>query len=55
MLATGTNDAGTDTVRAFEVADREPAAVTQAVDFSGNITALWTESDGGNAIAVVRD
>lgn len=55
VLATGTNDRGTDAVRAFEIADREPAAVTQPAEFSGNITALWTQSDGSNAIAVTRD
>ncbi len=55
VLATGSNEGGSDLVRAFELADREPAVVTQPAEFSGNITALWTESDGSNAIAVARD
>jgi len=55
LLATGNNDSGDDTVRAFEIADREPVATTQPTEFSGSITALWTESDGSNAIAVSRD
>jgi len=55
VLASGAADNGTDTVRAFEVADREPAAVTAPIDFGGGITALWTEGEGINAIAVARD
>ncbi len=55
VLATGTNDGGSDTVRAFEIADREAIAVTPAMEFNGNITALWTESEGSSAIAVLRD
>ena|SRR5215468_7293924 len=55
ILATGTGDHATDTVRAFEVADREPVAVSQGVDFAGGITALWTEGKGGTAVAVSRN
>jgi hypothetical protein len=55
ILATGAADNGADTVRAFEIADREPAAATAPIDFSGEVTALWTESDGINAVAVSRD
>jgi hypothetical protein len=55
VLATGSSDSGADTARAFEIADREAVAVTQPAEFSGNITALWTESDGANVIAVARD
>jgi hypothetical protein len=55
VLATGTTDHGADSVRAFEIADREPAAVTAQVDFNGEITALWTEWEGINAVAVSRD
>jgi hypothetical protein len=29
--------------------------VSAALDFSGEITALWAEAKGDNAIAVVRD
>lgn len=55
VLTSGTNDGGNDTVRAFEMADREPTAVTQPADFRGDITALWTEADGSSAIAVSHD
>jgi hypothetical protein len=54
VLATGAADNGTDAVRAYELADRDPAAVSAALDFAGEITALWTEVKGDTAIAVVR-
>jgi hypothetical protein len=44
-----------DTLRAFEVADREPVPVSAPVEFRGPISALWAETNGGNAIAVSRN
>jgi hypothetical protein len=44
-----------DTIRTYEIADRDPVPVTAALDFAGEITALWTEAKGDSAIAVVRD
>jgi len=54
ILATGSSDGrnDSDTVRAFEMAGREPAAVSAPLDVSGTITALWTESGGTSAVAV---
>ena len=54
VLATGAADNGTDNLRAYEIADRDPLAVSAALDFAGEITALWTEAKGDTAIAVVR-
>jgi hypothetical protein len=56
VLATSSGDAG-DSVRAYEFPERDPVAVSAAVDFSSgaSITALWTEERGDTAIAVVRD
>jgi hypothetical protein len=56
VLATSSGDAG-DTVRAYEFPDRDPVAVSAALDFSsgGSVTALWAEARGDTAIAVVRD
>jgi hypothetical protein len=54
VLVTG-NGNGVDTVRAFEIADREPVAASQPADFGGSITALWSDSDGSNAIAVLQN
>lgn len=56
VLATSSEEANGDWVRAFEFPDRDPVAVSGAVDFSGGvITALWTETKGDTAIAVVRN
>jgi hypothetical protein len=52
MLATSPGDGPNDSVRAFEVPDREPVAASLPVEFSGSITALWTESEGSDAVAV---
>jgi hypothetical protein len=56
VLATGSGDAA-DSVRAYEFPDRDPVAVSPALDFSSgdSVTALWTEGRGDTAIAVLRD
>ena len=54
VLATSTTE-GSDSVRAYEVPDRDPVAVSVAVDFPGAISALWTEGRGDTAIAVTRN
>jgi hypothetical protein len=55
VLAIGNSDGGVETVRAFEIADREPVAVSQPAEFNGGITALWADSDGTGAIAVSQN
>ena len=55
VLATGNGDGAVETVRAFEIADREPVAVSQPAEFNGGITALWADSDGTGAIAVSQN
>ena len=54
VLATSTTE-GSDSVRAYEVPDRDPVAVSAAVDFSGPISALWTEGRGDTAVVVMRN
>ena len=44
-----------DSLRVFEVLDREPISVSQPAEFPGPITALWTETNGTSAIAVSRN
>lgn len=44
-----------DTMRAYEVVDRDVVAVSPPVEFPGPVTALWPATDGSNAIAVVRN
>jgi hypothetical protein len=55
VLVTGNGGSAGETVRAFEIADREPVAVSQPVEFSGGITALWSDSDGTSASAISRN
>jgi len=58
VLATSAEDRnaerGADSVRAYEITDRELVPVSSPLDFSGEITALWAEAKGNSAIAVVR-
>ena len=44
-----------DAVKAYELPDRDPVAVSPAIEMPGHIIALWTESRGDSAIAVVED
>lgn len=55
VLVAGNGDDSRETIRAFEIADREPAAVSQPAQFDGGITALWADSDGTGAIAVSQN
>ncbi|HXM24007.1 MAG TPA: hypothetical protein VN948_22310 [Terriglobales bacterium] len=55
VLVTSNIDNASETVTAFEIADREPVAVSQPAEFSGSITALWADSDGTGAIAVSQN
>jgi len=57
VLATSSEEGSADSVRAYEFPDRDPVAVSAAVDFpgAGVVTALWTEAKADTAIAVVRN
>jgi hypothetical protein len=55
VLVAGNGDGADETVTAFEIADREPVAVSQLSEFHGGITALWTDSDGTDVIAVSQN
>ncbi len=52
---TNADEGAGDSIRAYEFPDRDPVAVSAAIDFSGSITALWTEVKGDTAVAVVKD
>jgi hypothetical protein len=54
VLADSREDGAADRVTAFEIADREPAAMSAPVDFGGSITALWADSDGASVIAIAQ-
>jgi hypothetical protein len=49
------DDQSEDSLHAYEFPDRDPVAVSPAIDFPGPITALWTESKGDSAIAVAKN
>jgi hypothetical protein len=55
VLATGAGDAAGDSVRAYEFPDRDPVAVSAAIDFPGPVSSLWTENHGDTAIAIARN
>jgi len=55
ILATEESAGPHDTLKAFDVADREPVVVSPPVEFSGGISALWPDADSATAIVVVRN
>ncbi len=55
VLATTSGDQAQDSIRAYELPDRDPVAVSAAVDLPGPLLALWTEAKGDAAIAIVRN
>jgi hypothetical protein len=54
VLATAADITNGDSLRAYEIADRDPAPVSAALDLSGEITALWPDVKYDSAIAIVR-
>jgi hypothetical protein len=55
VLATTAGDQARDSIRAYEFPDRDPVAVSAAIDFPGPVSALWTEARGDSGIAIVRN
>jgi hypothetical protein len=55
VLATTSGDQAEESIRAYEFPDRDPVAISAAVDFPGPVSALWTEARGDTAIAIVKD
>ena len=43
-----------DSLRAFEIPDREPVPVSAALEFEGTITTLWPDASGTSALVVFR-
>jgi len=54
LLVSGSGDTQRDGLRAFEIPDRDPVAASSAVEFDGRIVALWPESSGNSAAAIVK-
>src|SRR6202521_4501098 len=54
LLASESGDAERDGLRALEAPDRDPVTASSAVEFDGRIVALWPESSGNSAAAIVK-
>jgi hypothetical protein len=55
LLVSGAgDDSVNDTIRAYEVGDRDARPVSPPLAFDGTVTALWTTTDGDSAVAVIR-
>ncbi len=55
LLATSSDQRDSDSVRAYEFPERDAVPVSGAVDFSGSVTALWTEAMGYTAVVVTKN
>ena len=55
VLATTPGDQAQDSIRAYEFPDRDPVAVSAAIDLPGPLSALWTEGRGDSAIAIAKN
>jgi hypothetical protein len=55
VLATHAGDNTADAVTAYEFPDRDPVAVSEPLEFSGGVTALWTEAKGNTTVAISRN
>jgi hypothetical protein len=57
VLATSASSAesSADSLRAYEIPDREPQPLSAPLDFPGHITALWPEAKGDTAIAIAKN
>jgi hypothetical protein len=54
VLVSDSGDPEGDNLRAFEVPDRDPVVGSSAIEFDGRIVALWPETTGNNAVAIVK-
>jgi len=54
LLISEGGDTERDGLRAFEIPDRDPVAVSSAAEFDGRIVALWPDSSGNSAAAIVK-
>ena len=54
LLVSDNGEVARDSLRAFEIPDREPVLVSAPLDFDGTITALWPDASQTGAIAIVK-
>jgi hypothetical protein len=55
ILATSNEDSSTDNVKAFEIPDREPIPMSAPLEFGGQVTALWADSDATGVAAIAHN
>lgn len=55
VLATNAGNQSDQFVRAYELPDRDPLAVSTPMEVPGTITALWTEARGDTAVLISRN
>jgi hypothetical protein len=54
IVASGSGEAVTDSLRAYELPGQEALAVSVPLAMDGTVTALWAAPDGKSLLAVVR-
>lgn len=54
IVASGSGQAASDSLRAFELAGLEAVPASEPLAMEGTVTALWTAPDGKSAMATVR-
>ena len=54
LLVSSSGDQERDSLRAFEIPDRDPVLVSSSLEFDGSITALWLDASLSGAVAVVK-
>jgi hypothetical protein len=54
LLVSESGDPEHDALRAFEIPERDPVAASSPLEFDGQIVALWPESSGASAVAIVK-
>ena len=54
IVASGSGEAISDSLRAYELPAQEAVPVSAALAVDGTVTALWTAPDGKSIFAVVR-
>jgi hypothetical protein len=54
LLVSESDDIAHDRLRAFEIPDRDPTAVSAAAEFDGQIVSFRPDGSGTSAAAIVR-
>lgn len=55
ILTTNNSGKAPGSIRAFEIADRDPVPASEPLELNGDVTALWTQPDGASAVVVLHN